>query len=207
MEGGRSDVDDRFTTRRKRDLPAPGCAIATMANGVRGSFSGALGAGGGLATANGAAAQPQSDVERWCTATLRPSGRYTLSRSATSGLTCSRAATSTRAPVPRRSLSNGGATKSARRDCQAARFPDERRQATPSRLPTRLKLVEAPQQSVGPRAASKERHASALQYEACLSRHIESNEQRDGRGLRQGNVIYGPVFDGSATLAWGGLIA
>ncbi len=33
-----------------------------------------------------------------------------------------------------------------------------------------------------------------------MRQHIESNEQRDGRGLRQGNVIYGPVFDSSGAL-------
>jgi len=30
--------------------------------------------------------------------------------------------------------------------------------------------------------------------------HIESNEQRDGRGKRQGNEVYGPVFDTAGTL-------
>jgi len=30
--------------------------------------------------------------------------------------------------------------------------------------------------------------------------HIESNEQRDGRGVRQGNVVYGPVLDSSGAV-------
>src|SRR6266851_5602117 len=30
-----------------------------------------------------------------------------------------------------------------------------------------------------------------------MRRHIESNEQRDGRGKRQGNEVYGPVLDSS----------
>src|SRR5260370_7391876 len=33
-----------------------------------------------------------------------------------------------------------------------------------------------------------------------MRRHIESNEQRDGRGKRQGNEVYGPVFDTAGTL-------
>jgi len=33
-----------------------------------------------------------------------------------------------------------------------------------------------------------------------MRRHIQSNEQRDGRGLRQGNEVYGPVFDTAGTL-------
>lgn len=33
-----------------------------------------------------------------------------------------------------------------------------------------------------------------------MRRHIESNEQREGRGLRQGNEVYGPVFDTSGVL-------
>jgi hypothetical protein len=33
-----------------------------------------------------------------------------------------------------------------------------------------------------------------------MRRHIESNEQRDGRGERQGNEVYGPVFDTAGTL-------
>src|SRR6266511_4049240 len=28
-----------------------------------------------------------------------------------------------------------------------------------------------------------------------MRQHIKSNEQREGRGLRQGNEVYGPVFD------------
>src|SRR6266566_3436049 len=30
--------------------------------------------------------------------------------------------------------------------------------------------------------------------------HIESKEQRDGRGVRQGNVVYGPVLDSSGAV-------
>jgi len=30
--------------------------------------------------------------------------------------------------------------------------------------------------------------------------HIQSNEQRDGRGKRQGNEVYGPVVDTAGTL-------
>ena len=33
-----------------------------------------------------------------------------------------------------------------------------------------------------------------------MRQHIESNEQRDGRGNRQGNEVYGPVFDTAGTL-------
>jgi hypothetical protein len=33
-----------------------------------------------------------------------------------------------------------------------------------------------------------------------MRRHIESNEQREGRGLRQGNEVYGPVFSNSGEL-------
>src|SRR5258708_39981746 len=30
--------------------------------------------------------------------------------------------------------------------------------------------------------------------------HIQSKEQRDGRGVRQGNVVYGPVLDSSGAV-------
>src|SRR5260370_7619569 len=30
--------------------------------------------------------------------------------------------------------------------------------------------------------------------------HIQSNEQRDGRGVRQGNQLYGPVLDSSGAM-------
>jgi hypothetical protein len=33
-----------------------------------------------------------------------------------------------------------------------------------------------------------------------VRRHIESNEQRDGRGVRQGNEVYGPVLDSSGAV-------
>jgi len=33
-----------------------------------------------------------------------------------------------------------------------------------------------------------------------LRRHIESNEQRDGRGVRQANQVYGPVLDSSGAV-------
>jgi hypothetical protein len=33
-----------------------------------------------------------------------------------------------------------------------------------------------------------------------MRRHIESNEQRDGRGLRQGNEVFGPALDTSGTV-------
>ncbi len=34
-----------------------------------------------------------------------------------------------------------------------------------------------------------------------MRRHIESNEQRDGRGKRQGsNEVYGPVLDSSGAV-------
>ena len=33
-----------------------------------------------------------------------------------------------------------------------------------------------------------------------MSQHIESNEQRDGRGVRQGNEVYGPVLDSSGAV-------
>ncbi len=33
-----------------------------------------------------------------------------------------------------------------------------------------------------------------------MRRHIESKEQRDGRGVRQGNVVYGPVLDFSGAV-------
>ena len=37
-------------------------------------------------------------------------------------------------------------------------------------------------------------------HEAFMRRHIESNEQRDGRGVRQGNVVHGPVLDTSGAV-------
>ena len=33
-----------------------------------------------------------------------------------------------------------------------------------------------------------------------MRRHIESNEQRDGRGVRQGNQVYGPVLDSAGAV-------
>src|SRR5438128_11337084 len=33
-----------------------------------------------------------------------------------------------------------------------------------------------------------------------MRRHIKSNEQRDGRGVRQGNQVYGPVLDSSGAV-------
>ena len=33
-----------------------------------------------------------------------------------------------------------------------------------------------------------------------MRRHIESKEQRDGRGVRQGNQVYGPVLDSSGAV-------
>jgi hypothetical protein len=36
--------------------------------------------------------------------------------------------------------------------------------------------------------------------EASLRLLIQSNEQREGRGLRQGNAIYGPVFSSSGEM-------
>ena len=33
-----------------------------------------------------------------------------------------------------------------------------------------------------------------------MRRHIESNEQRDGRGVRQGNLVYGPGLDSSGAV-------
>src|SRR5438128_12300989 len=33
-----------------------------------------------------------------------------------------------------------------------------------------------------------------------MRRHIESNEQRDGRGVRQGNEVYGPELDSSGAV-------
>src|SRR5882762_4745067 len=33
-----------------------------------------------------------------------------------------------------------------------------------------------------------------------MRRHIQSNEQRDGRGKRQGNEVYGPVLDSSGAV-------
>jgi hypothetical protein len=44
------------------------------------------------------------------------------------------------------------------------------------------------------------RRLTRIRLEASTRWHIESNEQRDGRGLRQGNVIYGQVLDSSGAL-------
>ena len=33
-----------------------------------------------------------------------------------------------------------------------------------------------------------------------MRQHIESNEQRDGRGVRQGNAIYSPVLEATGAV-------
>ena len=33
-----------------------------------------------------------------------------------------------------------------------------------------------------------------------MMRHIQSKEQREGRGLRQGNEVYGPVFSSTGDM-------
>src|SRR6266498_1699937 len=42
--------------------------------------------------------------------------------------------------------------------------------------------------------------AQMAAHEALMRRHIESKEQREGRGLRQGNEVYGPVLDNSGAV-------
>ena len=61
-----------------------------------------------------------------------------------------------------------------------------------------VESMAAPGRRLGPIGALRSRRI--CRDEASMRWQIQSNEQRDGRGKRQGNEVYGPVFDTAGTL-------